>query len=186
LGNRSISVNYLRQKFNGDNIGVFCVFCNFKEEQLQTINNLLASIWAQSMNTQPSISEAAKSCYTSKHKNKERPDRKDIQELVKAEIGRYSRVFIIVDALDECSDKGNERNVLLTELQNLLSLPIDVQLLFTSRLSINILPHFPSCKTMVISARDEDIKHYVRSRLDQLHDFVQRDKILQEEIVGGM
>lgn len=135
---------------------------------------------------QSSISETAKSYYLSNSKEKKPPEPQFIQDLLQAEIGRYGRVFIIIDALDECSDKNNERNVLLTELQKLLALPAKVQLLFTSRPSISILSHFPNCKTLPISAREEDIKHYVRSKLPHLHDFVQRDPILQEEIIDGI
>jgi hypothetical protein len=162
------------------------VYCNFKEEQVQSVTNLLASLCAQSMYIQPSISERAKARYMSNLDTKQRPDLQFIQDLLQTEIRRYGRVYIVVDALDECSDKNNERNVLLNELRKLLLLLTNVQLLFTSRPSISILSHFPDCKTLAVSARDEDVKQYVRSKLPHLHDFVQRDPILQEEIIDGI
>lgn len=162
------------------------MYCNYKEEIAQTVTNLLAGICAQSMRIQPSISELAKSNFQSNYPYKSRPQLPFIQQLLKAEMGRYQSVFVIIDALDECSDKNNERMVLLSELHKLLVLPNRVQLLFTSRPSINILSHFPECKTLAVSAREEDLRHYVKSRLPQLHNCVRRDPILQGEIIEGI
>lgn len=116
-------------------------------------------------------------------KTKDRPDQSFIQDLVQAEIRQYKGVFIVIDALDECSDENNTRGFLLDALQKL---PVNVQLLLTSRRSINILQHFPDCKNLAVSAHNEDVKHYVKSRLPHLDDFVKRDPILQEDIINGI
>jgi hypothetical protein len=79
------------------------------------------------------------------------------------EVSRYSNVFIVVDALDECSEMNETRSRLLDALRSLTGM---VQILVTSRgiPSINIEQDFPGTRRLDIRATDDDMRRYIETR----------------------
>jgi hypothetical protein len=157
---------------------------NYKAQNIQSVNNLLAGICTQSLYIQSSIPEKLNLSFESCQETKDHPPAELIHSLFLSEMGRYREVFIITDALDECSERNSDLNKFLASLRDLESLTTRVQLLFTSRPSVTILAYFPDCKTLPISAQPEDIERYARSKVSCLHDPVRHDKNLQEDIVS--
>jgi hypothetical protein len=94
------------------------------------------------------------------------------------EVHRFSKVFIIIDALDECADGEH----LLAQLQKM---SIRIHLLVTAR---NI-SKYDNVSRLHILARDEDISLYVRARIEKesnLARHVENDPLhpaLQEDIL---
>jgi hypothetical protein len=80
----------------------------------------------------------------------------------------YSRVFIIVDALDEYHISNNEGQKKV--LSEIFSLRDQVQINFfaTSRFVSEIISQFKGCMSKEIRAQDEDILNYVDGRIPQL------------------
>ena len=73
-----------------------------------------------------------------------------------------SKVFIIVDALDECREDDATRALLL---QVLRSLPLQVNLMVTSRNLPSIGRDFEGAKRLHIRAKDDDMKVYIEGRI---------------------
>jgi len=86
-----------------------------------------------------------------------------IRAALTSETGTYSKVFVIVDALDECPE-GGIRESLLEELR---ALAHNVRLLVTSRDIPSIAQHFHGAKRLDIFADDRDVQEYVRGRIGQ-------------------
>jgi hypothetical protein len=83
---------------------------------------------------------------------------------LKLEIGVYSKVFIIVDALDECpEDEGRRANL----LRALLSLPKMVNLMVTSRPLATFETDLKGMTRLDILADDRDVRMYVEGRIPQ-------------------
>jgi hypothetical protein len=82
---------------------------------------------------------------------------------LKSEIGTYSKVFVLVDALDECPE-GGIREGLISELR---ALSLTVKLLVTSRDIPSIAQHFHDAKRLDVFADDQDVQEYVRGRIGQ-------------------
>jgi hypothetical protein len=116
----------------------------------------------------------------------------DLQEALRSETKRYSKVFIVVDALDECSEAETRRK-LLTALRSLGS---NVNLMFTSRVLSSIELDFHGTERLDIRASEHDMQKYIEGRVSHeglLKRHIDRDQKLQEEIVkkiienaGGM
>lgn len=103
---------------------------------------------------------------------------------MQAEIRRYSKVFIVADALDECPEDNGTRGDLLTELRSLVAA---VNLLFTSRYLTSIERDFQGTKRLDIRANDDDIRRYIEVRIQREHRLarhVRADPTLQESIVN--
>ena len=90
----------------------------------------------------------------------------------------YSKVFIIVDALDECrEDDGTRANL----LQALRSLAGTVNLMVTSRDLVSIARDFQETKHLDICANDQDVRRYIEGRIARTPR--RHLKALQESIV---
>src|SRR5262249_2290591 len=116
----SAVVDDLTKRFSKDlRIGISYVYCSFQRKHEQKIDNLLASLLKQLAESYPSLPETVKDLYDHHKAKRTRPSLEEILSTLHSVVAKYSRVFIIVDALDECQVSGNCRARLLLELFNL-------------------------------------------------------------------
>jgi hypothetical protein len=97
----------------------------------------------------------------------------------------YSRVFIIVDALDECQASDGCRTRFLSELFNLQTRH-GTNIFATSRLIPKIIALFKTSLSIEIRASSDDVARYLEDHKGQLPSFVQQNRLLQEEITTGI
>lgn len=93
----------------------------------------------------------------------------------------FSKVYVIVDALDECP----EVQCLLRELLRFQARP-NVSLMVTSRLVNSISNLLFEADRIEIQARDEDIKRYLRAEIEvrgRLQAHMGKEPILLDEVV---
>ena len=110
-----------------------------------------------------------------------RPSTADWSILLERQISRFKRVFILVDALDECSE--NTKDELFSELRQLQS---SVKLLITSRPTLSIESELAGVVRLDIQADDLDISKYVEARIDRerrLGRLLRSDLPLQENVI---
>ena len=96
----------------------------------------------------------------------------------------YSKIFFVLDALDECSD--TTRDVLFEELKNLEP---KLCVIVTSRCKIGGLYNMQRDKAVSIRALDSDIAEYVKKSTKNFEKFlagITDDKPFQERIVSGV
>ena len=95
---------------------------------------------------------------------------------------RFSKVFIVLDALDECPEASGTRAGLLAALRTLKD---TFKLLVTSRDLSSIAEDFCDAQ-LRISASNDDVRRYIEKRIDSerwLKRYVKKCPELQEEIV---
>ena len=79
---------------------------------------------------------------------------------------RFDRVYVILDALDECEDSNQE--TILEMVHGILTQP-SVRVLLTSRLYLPVVqPLLRKAICMSIEARDGDIRTFLRARLERV------------------
>jgi Cdc6-like AAA superfamily ATPase len=178
----SIVVEELSTRFeNNGNIGIAYLYCNYQRQYEQKPEDLLASILKQFIQEQPSIPNSVKTLYD-RHKNKRtRPSLNEIAETLQSVAAAYSRVFIIVDALDECQVSDGYQQRFLSELFNLQT-KCGANLFATSRPILSIEKEFGGNSKLEIRASEEDVRRYLDGHMFRLPGFVVRSHELQEEI----
>jgi len=123
-------------------------------------------------------------CIHGHHKKKEtRPTLDEFLGILRSETAKFSKTFIVVDALDECSEVDGPRGRLLAALRTLTS---SVNLLITSRDLSSIAVDFHGTKRLDIHASDGDVQRYIEGRIpheSRLARHVDGYPMLQEEIV---
>jgi hypothetical protein len=176
-------VDYLEQTINEQGIGVAFIYCNYKEKTNQTAVNLVASLLKQLVQAQSVIPSKLRWLYEQHIGRNTRPTLVECSELLHMELAAYSKVFIIVDALDECDETSGARRDLITRL---LRLPPNVSLMITSRDVPSIqhkLSHF--CR-LEIRASDADVRTYLERRIEReerLARHVEADPALRHTIL---
>ncbi|KAJ6517627.1 ankyrin repeat-containing domain protein, partial [Mycena vulgaris] len=178
----SLVVNHLRAQFRNTDIGVACIYLNHKETDVQTPVNLLASLWKQLV-VDTILPPAVHDLYKHHRTRDTRPSLAEVSEILKFTVAQHSRVYLVVDALDEYFE--NPRNILLKALTQL---PMaTTSLMFTSRLHITLDGFFPDLPSLEIHASDNDIRHYVEQQIQissRLSRHVQKRPELRNEITS--
>ncbi|KAJ7499632.1 ankyrin repeat-containing domain protein [Mycena latifolia] len=160
----SMVVNHLGARFWDDNIGVACMYLNHKETETQTPANLLAAIWTQLVIGKP-IPAAVHELYQHHRERRTRPSADEVHAVLRNFAAtQYSRVYVIVDALDEYPD--DHRDSLFEKLS---AMGHTVNLMITSRPHITLLGFFPNVKPLEIRATEDDIRRYVDMQIQKSH-----------------
>jgi hypothetical protein len=178
----SIVVDELTTRFSNDpTIGIAYIYCNFRRQDEQKIDNLLASLLKQLSQSQPSLPGTVKKLYNRHETKRTRPSLREVSDALQAVTGLYPRVFIIVDALDECQISDGCRQQFLLVLFNLQA-KCGANLFATSRPISSIEKAFEGKPVLEIRASEGDVRRYLDGHFFRLPGFVIRSLEFQEEI----
>jgi hypothetical protein len=172
-------VEYLQSAQSGEESCVAFLYCSYRRRQEQSAEALLAMLLRQLAEQCASIPESMKTLYTSHVEKKTRPSPEEIFKALSIVTGSQGRVFLVVDALDECSDET--RRELLAKLQELQT-KSKASLLITSRRIDDIERQFAGDPQLEIRASEEDVEKYIDKQLVKLSECVRENAILKEKI----
>jgi hypothetical protein len=182
----SIVIDYLHANFQKDtNIGIVYLYCNFRRQEEQNAEGLLASLLKQLAHGLYPLPESVKSLYDSHKKNRTRPAFNELSSTLQSVAALYSRSFIVVDALDECQTSGGCRTKLLTEIFALQS-KFRANIFSTSRFIPEIEVQFKNSMRLEIQASDHDVQRYLDGHMSELPTCVVRNPELQGEIKAAI
>ena len=182
----AVVIDELTTQFSNDpTTGIAYIYCNFRRQDEQKIDDLLASLLKQLAERQPSLPSSVKDLYD-RHKTKRtRPLLDEILRSLQAVATTYSGVFIIVDALDECQVSDGCRSRFISNIFNLQA-KTGAKLFMTSRPIPDIEKQFKGCLSREILASDEDVQRYLEGHMSLLPTFVLSKPDLQDEIKTGI
>ena len=127
------------------------------------------------------LPDCLEALFTRHSKKHTRPSPDEISRNLQSVVAMYSKVFIIVDALDECQEKDNSRKRLLTQIFHLQT-SSEVRFFTTSRHIPNISNNFPEDTRLEVRATEQDLRKYLEGRVSLLPSCVQRNPQLIEEV----
>jgi len=178
----AIVVEYVISKFCQDlDVGIAYIYCNFRRKDDQKLNDLLASLLQQLSKTKPSTPVVVADLYKQHKSRQTRPSTDELSKALQSIAASYSRVFIIVDALDECQAESRCRDKFLSEVF-LMQEKCSANLFMTSRFIPDITIKFNGQPCLEIRAAKEDIERYLESHMENLSSFEDWDLQLQGEI----
>ncbi|KAJ2993973.1 hypothetical protein NUW58_g1677 [Xylaria curta] len=182
----SIVVDDLENYFCSESTtAVAYVYCNYKRRGEQTVESLLCSLLKQLAHCQPSLPHSVTKLYK-RHKRKgTQPSFDEISEALESVALQNSRVFIIVDALDECQASDGCRAKFLAAIFNLQK-KTGVNIFATSRMVSEVTKQFEASPSIEIRATEGDIRRYLEGHLSQLSNCVRNRPDLQNEIIRGI
>jgi Cdc6-like AAA superfamily ATPase len=178
----SVVVEELTARFQNDkSIGIAYLYCNFRRQDEQKAQDLLGSLLKQLTQGRSSLPESMKSLHDSHKEKRTPPSFNEISKALQSVTAMYSRVFIIVDALDECQVSNGCRTRFLSEIFNLQA-KCQASLFATARFMPEINEKFKESLRLEIRASNQDVERYLDGHMSQLPRCVLHSLELQDEI----
>ncbi|KAK4213049.1 hypothetical protein QBC37DRAFT_423640 [Rhypophila decipiens] len=105
----AVVIEYLINRYHNDpTVGIAYIYCNFRQTDKQTLDDLLASLLRQLAESLPPLPQPVTDLYE-RHKTKRtRPSTAELSKALQG-INAFSRAFVLVDALDECQTSNECR-----------------------------------------------------------------------------
>lgn len=179
----SIVINDIYKRFYQDStVGISYIYCNFQRANDQQVIHLMASLLKQLSERQPSLPSVVKDLYISHRIKHTRPSLTEIHEALHFVARMYSKVFLIVDALDECQASDNNRKKFLAEIFALQS-TTRAKVFATARHIQDIRNEFDGSILLEIRAKEDDIRQYLEERILGLPSFIFKRPDLQRRIL---
>ncbi|KAJ7600126.1 hypothetical protein C8J56DRAFT_767021, partial [Mycena floridula] len=184
----SVIINHLQRLVATPEDVIIYIYCEYNRKSEQTSMQLLGSILKQLVERRPAISQHLLSLYRTHSSCKTMPTFLELMDALRTELQSYTRAYLIVDALDECSDEA--RNLFLSKeaAAGLRSFADKLQLLMTSR-NMPSISHALKARgesIIHIEAHVEDLQTYIRGCLvgvQRLNRLVKDKGSLQEQII---
>jgi len=168
---------------NTEDVGVVFIYFNYKDPQPAL--EILGSFLKQLVSRKTSIPAQIQEVYQRHIKQGTRPTVTEVTELLQAEAQTLTTLFIVLDALDECTETNYCRVKILLEIRKLGS---NLRILVTGQEHVEsiLLESFPGAKRMEIRASDEDIRKFVDGRIEieqNMKRYIGQDAKLRGSIV---
>jgi hypothetical protein len=177
----AIIVDDLARRFeHKQDVGIAYLYCNYKRQEEQNIEDLLASLLKQLGQRMLNLPDAVKDLYDHCERTSTRPRCGEISKALHAVVSLYSQVFVVIDALDECQSADGCRAMLLAEMTKLRN-EAGANVFVTSR-PTEFGEFLKGAALLEIRAHEDDVRKYLSGNMFRLPGFVSRNVSLQEEI----
>lgn len=177
----ALAIDHISSTMPFADIGLAYVFCNYKAQADQSALNLLSDILKQLAGGNADISsQIANMCELHTERNT-RPRLEDITRALNTAVASYQSTYIVVDALDECTDDlANENNVRQCFIGELRALQTnhDLRLLCTSRSIPDIVQSFASDPVLEIRASREDVEQFVAAHVSSRYNVALKSQLV--------
>jgi uncharacterized protein YecE (DUF72 family) len=159
----AITIDYLFKKVQSSSVGLAYVYCDFSRQNEQDATSLLAAILKQLVQGRPSRVEPIERLYNQHSYQGTRPSLNEIMKALTSVLEDLSTLYVIVDALDECSAPHQ----FLDNLRELQA-QTDLRLMVTSRSELEIIDKFREALKLEVQTSVEDVKLILASFEDKL------------------
>lgn len=177
----SIVVQDVCSYFHGNStIGIAYIYCQSGRHAEQTTLDIVTNLLKQ-LALHVRLPIEVKNLYEKHKLHQSSPPLPDILDSLRCLAKKFSRVFIIIDALDECDISNGGRTMLLSILVDLCH-EVEANLFATSRMIPDIIEKFNGSISFQVRATSEDIQKYVGGCMRILPSFVENNFGLQDKI----
>lgn len=181
----AIAIEHISKAFQGDNVGVAYIYNKYDKHGDQTATKLVADILKQLVQKHPLYGETVTAMHKRHALEETYPSLTEICTSLNAVTNNYSKVYIVIDALDEYTDDDSIRSELI-EVLRAVQTSTNTSLMVTSRFGSGTEELFQGSLKLEIQANETDVKQYVAARLNRFAKCVRNDKELQAEIQNGI
>lgn len=157
-------IDHIEDKIQGENIGICYAYFDYKNQARQTALNIVASLVKQLVSYVDDILPELYHIYQTFRSRDKSLDFDDLSRVLQAVSKVLRTSFIVLDALDECEKK--QRWILLDFVSQLPA--SDFKIFTTSRPYLrDIQEHFDQVPKIDIVSQTQDIRAYIKKRLDR-------------------
>jgi hypothetical protein len=181
----AIVINYLYVTYSRcDDIGVAVLYCSYGTREEQTKEKLLAGLIRQLVKHRHSESEILMTHYEKCKNAKRRPSFSELSDMLQYVAATYSKIFVVVDALDEY--ESTVWSPIISKLRRLQTLLPELGLMVTFRPHIAVAEEFSRAVNFEIRASSKDLEYYVARNMSRLSKRVEETQGLGDELIRGI
>ena len=147
------------------------------------METILASVLEQLLRQNDHIPEPVLALYRNHDKAGTTPVVEEYMLAIEESMRLFQAVFLVVDALDECSERPDARAKLTKGILD-IQMRTNCQLLCTSRQNREIVNLFDESDTVLVRAHPDDVQIYLQSRIDDLPTLIRGDVSLRASIIA--
>ena len=165
MNHRSVVIDYLTNNNVGEDTKIAYLYCDYKDQAVQTAPNLIACLARQIIGCPKVLPPQLEKMHKELENQRRRPSFVEVKRLLVDLFKKYERIYVVVDALDEC-EAIRERRLLLPVLEGLPR--TSGRLFVTSRPNNeDISKIFGKESQITISATESDLRRYVTERITE-------------------
>jgi hypothetical protein len=171
-----------------EDIAIACVYFDHKQDfkPVAILRSILKNVVQRQEN---GLSDEVAQLFRKHNRRKTQPTLSEVSDVLQLEICDFSKIFIVLDALDECSTSENATEKLLAELQKLQP---KLHLMVTSRpFAVTEMCVFDGYETLQVRAKDSDVEKFVQGRIEMdktlrrhASEGSELGKVITETVVG--
>ena len=178
----SLVIDRLQEDFTGPNYATVFAYFDYRDHERQSSDSMTASLLQQIAITHSEVPEPVLSLHKKFNSKDIRPQVQDLVRAFSLVCQDFERVFVIIDALDECDEEKHRQAFI--EALNTLREQASVRLFITSR------PHpqdikmaFTFASHIMIEAKDSDLRMYLSNEIENIHSAELVDESFKIEIM---
>ncbi|KAL5041685.1 hypothetical protein BDW71DRAFT_211883 [Aspergillus fruticulosus] len=189
----SLAAENLMERFSAHtDVAIAYIYFDFQQPETQSREGILASLLKQLVLCRSGVPTKVKLLYHQHRHYSTRMSLEEVSGCLSLVMRHYRRVFLLLNKLDECSNELGLRSWLLRKISRLRD-NFKANVLITSQEIPDIMEEVRVDATMRISAADEDVRHYLRNKIQEIPSLnsLGKEAVMRiiEEItatVGGM
>ncbi len=180
----AIVVHHLRSRLLGHDIGIAVLYCSYRMRDEQKKEKLMGALLRQLVTPKHSALEVLQALVEQCKAEGRRPTFDELSKLIQHVFNAYTKVYVIIDALDECASV--EWSPLMAELQRLQAMLPAVRLMVTFRPQIDVKNNFLAVSKLEIRADDGDLERYIDNNIMHLSKYVVENPTLKKDVIQGI
>ncbi|KAH6650864.1 hypothetical protein F5144DRAFT_64935 [Chaetomium tenue] len=161
----STVIHHLLVKYSSKDFACLYVYFDYSEQRQQTYDKLLAHLLHQLLRQRDGATPEVQAVYENMRAKNIPLGPDEYIDMIKSEIRAFTKVFIVVDALDECLDEPPEHTA-SNFVRALDQLPKRTRILFTSRPMTTINDRIKADKMIRVQTDVNDIATYFENRIN--------------------
>ena len=177
----AVAVDHLCRAAYSKSVGIAYLFCSYKAQSEQSTRSLLAALLKQLVRDRPDLTAPVAHMYDHHCKRGSKPSPDELMQALKTVFSSYASIYLIIDALDECSNADGVRSHLIDKVRE-LQLSSNVRLLSTSRSIPEVAACFQSDPQLEVRASKEDVRCFVAAQIPRLPKCIRNDKALKSDV----
>jgi hypothetical protein len=167
---RSIIVDYLQTRLDDPNVGIVFFYFQYNDQASQTADTVASSLLKQLISQSETFLPELETLYDKSRRFDTRPDLALLIQLFISASKRFSRVFILFDAFDECakSQLGPTADLVRNFRKSGLCVFATARIHLENFQQLLIIDDEEALSPFYIKANNKDIEVYVRKRLEDV------------------
>ena len=179
----TLAIDFLRGECQQDPAVAVCFLYFDYRIKYNNVTELVAIILRQLAAHRLPLAKPVRSLYELYGLRNSKPPLRDYISTLQSALSEWKKVFLVVDAIDECPSSNSTRQAFLGDL-NTIQANSKLRIMITGRPNPDVVDVMRSrkAKLLEIRARDEDVETYIADRILKSDGLARQPVVLQQLI----